>query len=156
MSLNDETLDELKAELLEAFAAEKPHKEALTERLGEVRSADIGEIIEELIEEDDALSTALDVLNLLSTERAANVLGYIPGDNQLEVVGELPDGQVLKLLEEMGSDERADLFNLLGEDRREALLRRIQVFAVLPLETLDTLALKTKLDDIGQDTEAPA
>ncbi|MYL23641.1 magnesium transporter [Halomonas alkaliantarctica] len=125
MSLNDETLQELKDELLEAFAAEEPNKEALTERLSEIRSADIGEILEELIEEDDALSTALGVLDLLSTERAANVLGYIPGDNQLEVVGELSDGQLLKLLEEMGSDERADLFNLLGEDRREALLRRM-------------------------------
>lgn len=37
-----------------------------------------------------------------------------------------------------------------------ALLRRIQVFIALPLDTLDSLALKTKLDDIGQDTEAPA
>lgn len=38
----------------------------------------------------------------------------------------------------------------------KALLRRIQVFSALPLETLDSLALKTKLDDIGQDSEAPA
>ena len=34
-----------------------------------------------------------------------------------------------------------------------ALLRRIQVFTALPLETLDSLALKTRLDDIGQSTE---
>ena len=37
-----------------------------------------------------------------------------------------------------------------------ALSRRIRVFTALPLETLDSLALKTRLDDIGQDTEAPA
>jgi magnesium transporter len=125
MSLNDEALLELKDELLEAFSDKALNKDALTERLREIRSADIGEILEEMIEEDDALSTAIGVLNLLSHERAANVLGYLPGDNQLEVVGKLPDGQVLTLLEEMSSDERADLFNLLGEDRREALLRRM-------------------------------
>ncbi|MGM0522373.1 MAG: magnesium transporter [Pseudomonadota bacterium] len=125
MSLNDEALLELKAELLEAFSDEALNKDALTERLSEIRSADIGEILEEMIEDDDALSTAIGVLDLLSNERAANVLGYLPGDNQLEVVGQLPDGQVLTLLEEMSSDERADLFNLLGEDRREALLRRM-------------------------------
>ncbi|MCL7930783.1 magnesium transporter [Halomonas llamarensis] len=125
MSLNDETLEALKADLLEAFSDEGPNKEAFVERLSEIRSADIGEILEALIEEDDALSTTIGVLDLLSDERAANVLGYLPGDNQLDVVGKLPDGQVLTLLEEMSSDERADLFNLLGDDRREALLRRM-------------------------------
>ncbi|MDR5898866.1 magnesium transporter [Halomonas vilamensis] len=125
MSLNDEALETLKTELLDAFNDEAPNKDALTERLSEIRSADIGEILEEMIEEDEALNTAIGVLNLLSDERSANVLGYLPGDSQLEVVGKLPDGQVLTLLEEMSSDERADLFNLLDEDRREALLRRM-------------------------------
>ena len=125
MALNDETLQELKAELLDELAKDEPSKELLSERLAEIRSADIGEVLEELIEEDEELQAALSILDVLSTERAANVLGYLPGESQLEVVGELGDTQVLKLLEEMGSDERADLFNLLGDDRREALLRRM-------------------------------
>lgn len=125
MALNDETLQELKAELLDELAKDEPSKERLSERLVEIRSADIGEVLEELIEEDEELQAALSILDVLSTERAANVLGYLPGESQLEVVGELGDTQVLKLLEEMGSDERADLFNLLGDDRREALLRRM-------------------------------
>ena len=125
MALNDETLQELKAELLDELVKDEPSKELLSERLAEIRSADIGEVLEELIEEDEELQAALSILDVLSTERAANVLGYLPGESQLEVVGELGDTQVLKLLEEMGSDERADLFNLLGDDRREALLRRM-------------------------------
>ncbi|MCB8890595.1 magnesium transporter [Vreelandella malpeensis] len=125
MSLNDETLQELKTELLGELGKEAPSREVVSERLAEIRSADIGEVLEELIEEDEELAAALAVLEILSTERAANVLGYLPGESQLEVVGELSDTQVLTLLEEMGSDERADLFNLLGEDRREALLRRM-------------------------------
>ncbi|WP_417421919.1 magnesium transporter [Halomonas sp.] len=125
MALNDETLQELKAELLDELAKDEPSKERLSERLVEIRSADIGEVLEELIEEDEELQAALSILDVLSTERAANVLGYLPGESQLEVVGELGDTLVLKLLEEMGSDERADLFNLLGDDRREALLRRM-------------------------------
>jgi arsenate reductase len=41
-------------------------------------------------------------------------------------------------------------------DTYKALLRRIQVFAALPLDTLDALSLKSRLRDIGQDTVAPA
>ncbi|RUR31127.1 magnesium transporter [Vreelandella nanhaiensis] len=125
MALNDENLQELKAELLDELVKDEPSKNLISERLAEVRSADIGEVLEELIEEDEKLPAALSVLDVLSNERAANVLGYLPGESQLEVVGELSDTQVLKLLEEMGSDERADLFNLLDDDRREALLRRM-------------------------------
>ncbi|CEP38248.1 MULTISPECIES: magnesium transporter [Halomonadaceae] len=125
MALNDESLQELKAELLDELAKEAPSKTVLSLRLAETRSADIGEVLEEMIEDDEELSAALLLLDILSAERAANVLGYLPGESQLEVVGQLDDSQVLKLLEEMGSDERADLFNLLSEDRREALLRRM-------------------------------
>ncbi|MCA8864225.1 MULTISPECIES: magnesium transporter [unclassified Halomonas] len=125
MALNDESLQELKAELLDELVKEVPSKTLLSLRLAETRSADIGEILEEMIEDDEELPAALSLLDILSAERAANVLGYLPGETQLEVVGKLDDSQVLKLLEEMGSDERADLFNLLSEDRREALLRRM-------------------------------
>ncbi|WGI25445.1 magnesium transporter [Halomonas alkaliantarctica] len=125
MALNDESLQALKAELLDELAKESPSKSVLSLRLAENRSADIGEVLEEMIEDDEELPAALALLDILSAERAANVLGYLPGESQLEVVGELDDSQVLKLLEEMGSDERADLFNLLSEDRREALLRRM-------------------------------
>ena len=125
MALNDESLQELKAELLDELGKEVPSKSVLSLRLAETRSADIGEVLEEMIEDDEELPAALALLDILSAERAANVLGYLPGESQLEVVGKLDDSQVLKLLEEMGSDERADLFNLLNEDRREALLRRM-------------------------------
>jgi magnesium transporter len=125
MSLDDETLMLFKNELVEAFNQDTFDKAVIAERLSEIRSADIGEMLDVMIEDDDALPTAIAVLDTLSSERAANVLGYLAGDNQLAIVAELPDSQVLTLLEEMGSDERADLFNLLGEDRREALLRRM-------------------------------
>ncbi|WP_447554748.1 magnesium transporter [Vreelandella sp. EE22] len=125
MSLNDETLQELKSELLRELIKESPSRDVLAERLAEIRSADIGEVLEEFIEDDEELEAAIAILDILSTERGANVLGYLPGESQLEIVGELSDTQVLKFLEEMGSDERVDLFNLLGEDRREALLRRM-------------------------------
>ncbi|WP_447530442.1 MULTISPECIES: magnesium transporter [unclassified Vreelandella] len=124
MSLSDETLQELKSTLLGELSQQAP-SQAVSERLAEVRSADIAQVLEEFIEDDEELTAAIAILDILSTERAANVLGYLPGESQLEVVAELSDTQVLKLLEEMGSDERADLFNLLGEDRREALLRRM-------------------------------
>ena len=125
MSLDDKNLRSFKDEIVQAVADQTLDKEAIAERLSEVRSADIGEMLDVMVEDDDAISAAISVLEALSPERAANVLGYLAGDNQLEIVDGLQDGKVLTLLEEMGSDERADLFNLLDEDRREALLRRM-------------------------------
>ncbi|WNK20239.1 magnesium transporter [Halomonas piscis] len=135
MALYDPTLEALKDDLLRLHAAaaqdqapslaDTPGHDSVVERMGEIRSPDIGEILEALIEEDSALEAAVDTLALLENDRAANVLGYLPSGSQLTIVGALADTQLLKLLEEMGSDERADLFNLLDEDRRETLLRRM-------------------------------
>ncbi|PWV78927.1 magnesium transporter [Halomonas sp. A11-A] len=122
MSLN-ETLQEQKEALVAAQAAED--RERLGEMLSELRSADIAEILEELLEEDDDLSIAMGLLEALPLERRANVLGYLPGEEQVEITSTMSDETLLSVLEQMGSDERADLFNLLDEDRREGLLRRM-------------------------------
>ncbi|MSU03600.1 magnesium transporter, partial [Tissierella sp. DSM 105185] len=55
MALNEEALQELKTELLDELVKEEPSKAQLAERLAEIRSADIGEVLEELIEEDEEL-----------------------------------------------------------------------------------------------------
>ncbi|MCE9681742.1 magnesium transporter [Halomonas alkalisoli] len=122
MSLN-ETLQEQKDTLLEALQDEQ--REHLDELLSELRAADLAEILEDIVEEEDGLPLVLGLLDCLPIERRANVLGYLPGDEQLEIAEAISDDMLLLILEEMGSDERADLFNLLGEDRRETLLRRM-------------------------------
>ncbi len=122
MSLNDSLLEQKEA-LLAALAEEA--RERVSEMLSELRSADIAEILEEILEEDDDLPVAVGLLERLPLERRANVLGYLPGEEQVEITAAMSDETLLTLFEEMGSDERADLFNLLGEDRREALLRRM-------------------------------
>ncbi|WP_299313296.1 magnesium transporter [uncultured Halomonas sp.] len=122
MSLN-ETLQEQKEALVAALAEEA--SERLDEMLPELRSADIAEILEEILEEDDDLPVAMGLLDSLPLERRANVLGYLPGEEQVEITTAMSDETLLSVLEEMGSDERADLFNLLDEDRRELLLRRM-------------------------------
>lgn len=122
MSLNDSLLEQKEA-LLAGLAEEA--RERVSEMLSELRSADIAEILEEILEEDDDLPVAVGLLERLPLERRANVLGYLPGEEQVEITAAMSDETLLTLFEEMGSDERADLFNLLGEDRREALLRRM-------------------------------
>ncbi|MDI5987384.1 magnesium transporter [Halomonas sp. M4R5S39] len=122
MSLN-ETLQEQKEALLTALAEEQG--ERLDELLPELRSADLAEIVEDILAEEDDLPIALALLDSLPIERRANVLGYLPGEEQTDVAEAMSDETLLAVLEEMGSDERADLFNLLGEDRRETLLRRM-------------------------------
>ncbi len=122
MSLS-EPLQEHKETLLTAL--EQGQRERLDELLPELRAADLSEILEELVEEEDDLASVLSLLDCLPLERRANVLGYLPGEVQLEVAQSMSDELLLSVLEEMGSDERADLFNLLDEDRQEVLLRRM-------------------------------
>ncbi|CAM3366352.1 magnesium transporter [Halomonas lysinitropha] len=123
MSLDD-TAEPYRTALLAALEEED------TERLGrllrELRSADIGEIVEDALEEDEhGLEVALALLDSLPLERRANVLGYLPGEEQRVIAEAMADKALLLLLEEMGSDERTDLFKVLDENRREALLRRM-------------------------------
>lgn len=120
MSLDDD-LQAHQVALSDAITSDDPQRIAAL--LPELRSADLGEILEDLLEQDDTLPIALALLDHLPIERRANVLGYLPGDGQLAVVEAMSDGALLPVLEEMSSDERADLFNRLGEDRRERLLR---------------------------------
>ncbi|WP_416138619.1 magnesium transporter [Halomonas sp. HK25] len=122
MSLND-SLQEQKEVLVAALGEEA--RERLGEMLSELRSADIAEILEEILEEEDDLPVAKGLLDSLPLERRASVLGYLPGEEQVEITAAMSDETLLSVIEEMGSDERADLFNLLDEDRREALLRRM-------------------------------
>ena len=55
MALNEEALQALKTELLDELVKEDPSKSQLAERLAEIRSADIGEVLEERFQIEDNL-----------------------------------------------------------------------------------------------------
>ncbi|WP_108446213.1 magnesium transporter [Halomonas denitrificans] len=121
MSLSD-PLQTHKTTLLAALEGDDARLQAL---LPELRSADLAEILETLIEDDRDLPRALALLSRLPLERRASVIGHLPGDEQLAITEALDDEALLAILEQMGADERADLYKTLGDDRREALLRRM-------------------------------
>ena len=122
MSLS-ESLDAHRVSLCQALAVKDG--ERLDALLTELRSADIAEILEAILEEEEDPALTLALMGSLPLERRASVLGHLPGDAQLVLAEAMSDERLLSILEEMGSDERADLFNLLGEDRRQWLLRRM-------------------------------
>ncbi|MFD2191808.1 magnesium transporter [Pistricoccus aurantiacus] len=99
--------------------------EELTRLLEELRAADIAELLEDLVDQQDDMPSVLSLLEHLPLTRRAHVYGFLPGWLQARLVDQLSDEALLAILEEMSSDDRADLYNLLGEDRREALLRRM-------------------------------
>ncbi|TLF53850.1 magnesium transporter [Halomonas urmiana] len=121
MSLS-EPLKTHKATLLAALEGDDARLHGL---LPELRSADIAEILETLVEDDQDMPQALALFSRLPLERRASVIGHLPGDEQLAITEALDDEVLLAILEEMGADERTDLFKTLGDDRREALLRRM-------------------------------
>ena len=61
MALNEEALQALKTELLDELVKEDPSKSQLAERLAEIRSADIGEVLEEPDEQHQELNFQLTV-----------------------------------------------------------------------------------------------
>ncbi|WP_048306939.1 magnesium transporter [Halomonas sp. PR-M31] len=99
--------------------------EALAEHLVEVRAADIAELLEELVDQQDDMTGALVLLENLPLIRRSHVYGHLPSWLQESLVDRLSDRALLEILEEMSADDRADLYNLLEIDRREALLRRM-------------------------------
>ncbi|ATJ84754.1 magnesium transporter [Halomonas beimenensis] len=121
MPLND-ALKRHKTELLDALKADD--RACLESRLPELRSADIAEILQDLLEDEDLLRGRA-LLERLPLERRASVLGHLHGEEQLAITEALGDDALLAVLEEMGADERTDFYKLLDDDRREALLRRM-------------------------------
>ncbi|QFT86750.1 Magnesium transporter MgtE [Halomonas sp. THAF12] len=121
MPLSD-ALNRHKEGLLAALEADD--RARLSAQLPELRSADIAEILQDLLEREQELR-ARALLDRLPLERRANVMGYLHGEEQLAIVAGMGDDRLQAVLEEMGGDERADLFKVLDDDRREALLRRM-------------------------------
>ncbi|MDN3555922.1 magnesium transporter [Halomonas maura] len=118
----DDALIPHKTALLAALEADD--RARLDAQLPELRSADIAEILQELLEDDDVLRGRA-LLDCLPLERRASVVGHLHAEEQLVIAEAMGDDVLLAVLEEMGADERTDLFKVLGEDRREALLRRM-------------------------------
>lgn len=119
----DTTLDIYRQELLSALATQD--QSTLDRRLPEIRSADLAEILEQLIGDGRQLATALALLQQLPVERQASVIGHLPSDDQEKVSDAIEDAQLVRILDRMGSDERADIFKVFDDDRKEALLRRM-------------------------------
>ncbi|MDN3552528.1 magnesium transporter [Halomonas almeriensis] len=115
-------LEHHKVSLLHAL--DRDDRQQLNRQLPELRSADIGEILHDLLSDGHELR-ARALLDSLPLERQANVLGYLHDEEQLVFTAVMRNDKLQAVLEEMGSDERADLFKVLGEDRREVLLRRM-------------------------------
>ncbi|MBB3230650.1 magnesium transporter [Halomonas stenophila] len=118
----DDSLTPHKTALLAALEADD--RARLDAQLPELRSADIAEILQDLLEDDDVLRGRA-LLDCLPLERRASVIGHLHAEEQLVIAEAMGDDVLLAVLEEMGADERTDLFKVLGEDRREVLLRRM-------------------------------
>ena len=114
MALNEEALQALKSELLKELTQEAPNKIQLAERLAEIRSADIGDVLEELIEEDDELDADLDVVQLVRhSPRSGEGEARDGGDGEAPVhqpchVPTATDGLDRPCAEEQGEPDEMD------------------------------------------------
>lgn len=99
MPLSD-ALNRHKEGLLAALEADD--RARLSAQLPELRSADIAEILQDLLEREQELR-ARALLDRLPLERRANVMGYLHGEEQLAIVAGMGDDRLQAVLEEMGA-----------------------------------------------------
>jgi len=122
MELTD-TLAHSREQLQQALASE--NRPLLDDLLAGLRSADLAEILADVLADSRVPEPGLQLLDCLPLARQASVLGHLPQQAQLRLASALPGERLLALLGEMNSDEAADLFNLLDEDYQQILLRNM-------------------------------
>ncbi len=99
---------------------EPPRPAEIAAALANEHVADIAEALNTHSDE-----IAAEILGLLPTERAVEVLDQPGLENPAELIKFLPGDKAARLLEGMSADRRADVFRLLSEPPREALLARL-------------------------------
>jgi magnesium transporter len=70
--------------------------------------------------------SALDVLDMLSFPRQAEVMNYLEPETRVGIALLLPPDRLAALISEMNADDRADLFAELPADVQELLLTRLR------------------------------
>ena len=138
--------------------------------------ADIAEIFEDLLSEDETLSRAIVVYRLLPRAVMVDVFAYLPSDDQLKIVERLTDAELNYIVQELDFDDKIDileelpatLVNRILENTPKAERKLINTFLNYPddcagsIMTPDFISLQKEwsvaqamahIKEVGMDTE---
>lgn len=148
----------------------------IRDELLKYNEADIAEIFEELLAEEELVSRSVVVYRLLPRAVSVDVFAYLPSDDQLKIVERITDAELNYIIQEMDFDDKIDileelpatLVNRILENTPKAERKLINTFLNYPddcagsIMTPDFISLQKEwtvkqamahIKEVGMDTE---
>ncbi|MCI8608620.1 MAG: magnesium transporter [Firmicutes bacterium] len=116
----DEILEESLEKIFQ-WLDEKMYFKAKNELL-KFNEADIAEMFEELLEEQDFLQQAIVVYRLLPKAVSVEVFAYLPSDDQLKIVDGITDAELSYIVQELDFDDKIDILEELPANLVDKIL----------------------------------
>ncbi|MEG0392265.1 MAG: magnesium transporter [Anaerovoracaceae bacterium] len=86
-------------------------------------AADIGEVLEEIIDELD-LDTAIIVFRMLPKDTSVDVFSYLPTDDQLLIINGITDREINYIIDELDFDDKIDVLEELPANVVDKILEK--------------------------------
>ena len=170
----DEAFEESMEKIYQWFEEKMYFK--IKDELLKYNEADIAEMFEEFLTDEDLLTRAIVVYRLLPRAVSVDVFAYLPSDDQLKIVGRITDAELNYIIQEMDFDDKIDLLeelpatlvNPILENTPKAERKLINTFLHYPddcagsIMTPDFISLQKEwtvqdamahIKEVGMDTE---
>ena len=108
---HDEAFEESLEKIFEWFDEKMYFK--IKDELLKYNEADIAEMFEEFLEEDDLRSRTIVVYRLLPKDVSVDVFAYLPSDDQLKIVEGITDAELTYIIQELDFDDKIDILEEL-------------------------------------------
>lgn len=105
-----------------SLAKEKQFK-VIREELLNLNYADIGEILEEVLEEVGIKETVI-IFRLLPKNTSVEVFSYLPTDDQVRIINGITDSEISYIIDELDFDDKIDILEELPANVVDKILER--------------------------------
>ena len=117
---HDEAFEESLEKIFEWFDEKMYFK--IKDELLKYNEADIAEMFEEFLEEEDLRSRTVVVYRLLPKDISVDVFAYLPSDDQLKIVEGITDAELTYIIQELDFDDKIDILEELPANLVDKIL----------------------------------
>ena len=119
---HDEAFEESLEKIFEWFDEKMYFK--IKDELLKYNEADIAEMFEEFLEEEDLRSRTVVVYRLLPKDVSVDVFAYLPSDDQLKIVEGITDAELTYIIQELDFDDKIDILEELPANLVDKILEK--------------------------------
>lgn len=105
------------------FISEKKYFKARDELL-KYNEADIAEMFEEMLDENDILESTVVIYRLLPKDVSVEVFSYLPSDDQLKIVEGITDAELSYIVDQLDFDDKIDILEELPANLVDKILEK--------------------------------